>query len=367
MWNCKNCKEQNEDSFDICWKCGYGVDGETPNEIESEVEIIQKDTKEMMKAEDEKYRKKKRWIIFLIFLPFIMGFVSYFLKKPGGIDGFYPLVKSTLYDIRDINESKTIKINWSNEQHRCIWIGLQNSSTDFTESIIRAHYQIDIFDSNETLLKSKNIYNNRFAFPSGMGHNYHEYTLYSFKVPFDGDSKIKIRLTTKEIPQSFNEISSNTSMVIRKAYSCAETKKEREEELKEEKYYASTIIRKDNNSTLKPLYKALEDKDFNSIKRLLETKFDINISMLGDRTPIHYASYYNDIKTLKYLIDRGVDIYQKDILGYNPAQYAIGNSSIEALRLLVANGIDIKKIYYVPRFGYMGQGQKRHLFDSNSN
>ena len=187
-----------------------------------------------------------------------MGFVSYFLKKPSGIDGFYPLLKSTLYDIRDINESKTININWSNEQHRCIWIGLQNSSTDFTESIIRANYQIDIFDSNETLLKSKNIYNNRFAFPSGMGHNYHEYTLYSFKVPFDGDSKIKIKLTTKEIPQSFIEISSNTSMVIRKGYSCAETKKEIEEELKEEKYYENTIIRKDSNSTLKPLYEALE-------------------------------------------------------------------------------------------------------------
>lgn len=33
MRNCKNCKEQNEESFDICWKCGYGVDGETPNKI----------------------------------------------------------------------------------------------------------------------------------------------------------------------------------------------------------------------------------------------------------------------------------------------------------------------------------------------
>ena len=107
----------------------------------------------------------------------------------------------------------------------------------------------------------------------------------------------------------------------------------------------------------------LEKRDFNNIKKLLETKFDINVIMLGNRTPIHYASYHNDIKTLKYLINKGVDIYQKDILGYTPAQYAIGNSSVEALKLLVANGIDIREIYYIPSFGHLGQGQKRYLFD----
>jgi predicted small metal-binding protein len=40
MWN---CNEQNEESFDICWKCGYGVRAETPDEIESEVEIFLKE------------------------------------------------------------------------------------------------------------------------------------------------------------------------------------------------------------------------------------------------------------------------------------------------------------------------------------
>lgn len=27
MWICKNCQENNEDSFDICWKCNYGANG----------------------------------------------------------------------------------------------------------------------------------------------------------------------------------------------------------------------------------------------------------------------------------------------------------------------------------------------------
>ena len=28
MWNCRNCEEKIEDSFDTCWNCGYDKTGE---------------------------------------------------------------------------------------------------------------------------------------------------------------------------------------------------------------------------------------------------------------------------------------------------------------------------------------------------
>ena len=166
MWNCKNCKEQNEDSFDICWKCGYGMDGETPDEIESEVEIIQKDTKERIKAEDEKYRKKKRWIIFLIFLPFIMGFINHFIQKESGLSAYLPMIKKIKYDIQDTNESKSIIINWSGKKDSCLWLGFQNPDSDFTDYIIRGKYKLEIFSDDNILLKSVNIYHNKNSDPS---------------------------------------------------------------------------------------------------------------------------------------------------------------------------------------------------------
>ena len=46
MWVCKECKEENEDSFDFCWKCFPGSDSEK-QQIE-EVNIL-----------NEEGRKKK--------------------------------------------------------------------------------------------------------------------------------------------------------------------------------------------------------------------------------------------------------------------------------------------------------------------
>ena len=34
MWKCKNCNEDIEDDFDICWNCSYDKNGEPLNEKE---------------------------------------------------------------------------------------------------------------------------------------------------------------------------------------------------------------------------------------------------------------------------------------------------------------------------------------------
>lgn len=35
MWTCKNCHEEIESTFDICWNCGYDKDGNPPENLDS--------------------------------------------------------------------------------------------------------------------------------------------------------------------------------------------------------------------------------------------------------------------------------------------------------------------------------------------
>lgn len=48
MWECKNCLEQLEDSFDACWSCGYSSDGSeprSPSHVLSEIKELEVTTK----------------------------------------------------------------------------------------------------------------------------------------------------------------------------------------------------------------------------------------------------------------------------------------------------------------------------------
>ncbi len=34
MWECSNCHEKHEDSYDVCWNCGTSIDGEQDSTFE---------------------------------------------------------------------------------------------------------------------------------------------------------------------------------------------------------------------------------------------------------------------------------------------------------------------------------------------
>lgn len=36
MWTCKQCNEENEQDFALCWNCGSPVDEKTENTIDPE-------------------------------------------------------------------------------------------------------------------------------------------------------------------------------------------------------------------------------------------------------------------------------------------------------------------------------------------
>ncbi|NOY58286.1 MAG: hypothetical protein GXO75_05030 [Calditrichaeota bacterium] len=53
MWICYNCKEENEETFDACWNCGFLREGKAPENLETfkkvKTEII---NEELKKAEE---------------------------------------------------------------------------------------------------------------------------------------------------------------------------------------------------------------------------------------------------------------------------------------------------------------------------
>jgi len=42
IWICNKCKKSNSIEYDVCWNCRYGINGETPYQIEEEIDTIQK-------------------------------------------------------------------------------------------------------------------------------------------------------------------------------------------------------------------------------------------------------------------------------------------------------------------------------------
>lgn len=362
-WICPNCQETNDKNFDICWNCGYGMDGKSPLEIESELYDVNEKRKKSIDKSKKEYKKKRRMIILLIFLPLILGFINFFIQKDSAFNATHPLLKKVKYDIQDLNESKTISIDWSKEYDSCLWVGLQNPSSDFTDYLIRGQYKLEIFDANNNLLKSVNLYHNRNSIPSN-ANIYEEYGFYFINVPFQKKFyNLKIKLTTRVIPKSFHKITSNTYMVLREARgSCPRNSEDVQKQLNREQDAEISIQREEHNNTLGVLYKALKNKNFTRVQSLLENDFSINVMMHGDRKPIHYAAYFNDTETLEYLIDNGVSIYQKDALGYTPTQYAIGHNSLDTLKLLISKGADIREIYNVPDLSYGGLGQDDKIF-----
>jgi len=53
MWICRNCKEENEETFDVCWNCGTSREGEQPENIEEFHKIKSKLIDEKLKREAE--------------------------------------------------------------------------------------------------------------------------------------------------------------------------------------------------------------------------------------------------------------------------------------------------------------------------
>jgi len=83
MWICKKCNEENEDSFDTCYKCQTFSEEGTLKSKENQQELEKEEKKEVIK-EEPKENKGNLFISLLVaFLTFIIvGIATNFSDEP---------------------------------------------------------------------------------------------------------------------------------------------------------------------------------------------------------------------------------------------------------------------------------------------
>lgn len=93
---------------------------------------------------------------------------------------------------------------------------------------------------------------------------------------------------------------------------------------------------KEDNASLSPLFEALKDKNTSKVIQELTSKnLSADVRFFGQKTPMHYAAYYNDVKTMEALLEQGAFISTQDKAKKIPLQYAIENYNYEATKFLL--------------------------------
>jgi len=80
MWICEKCKEENEDSFDTCWKCFKGS------------ELEKQQIEEYNTAEDENKRAKSKSFYSKLGVVFLSVFICLFFLKIPVLNNFFPFI-----------------------------------------------------------------------------------------------------------------------------------------------------------------------------------------------------------------------------------------------------------------------------------
>lgn len=88
------------------------------------------------------------------------------------------------------------------------------------------------------------------------------------------------------------------------------------------------------------LFEAVEGKEFDKVKELLDNGVAINAQDGQGRTAIMIATYANDVEMVKILIEAGADVDIQDDMLNNPFLYAGAEGYMDVLKLMIAAGAD---------------------------
>jgi len=97
---------------------------------------------------------------------------------------------------------------------------------------------------------------------------------------------------------------------------------------------------KEEISVNEQLIRAVERKETDTIRRLIDAGADVNSQDLEGRTATMIATYNNDADTAKILIDAGADVNIQDKIKNNPFLYAGAEGYIDILKLTIKAGAD---------------------------
>lgn len=280
----------------------------------------------------------------------IPSIVLYILLGMGLSIGLYTCERLTnhlpLYqqDLKDVSVGSVHNMDVKFKKSGCYEIGLASDEAVFRvlKYQFNGEYNLKFFDDKHKLLEEKNI-------TKGRGIQYYSDTTYSellldvIEAPFKNNNAVTVELTMirpeKVLQKSDHEfyfyVDYTTDQICGKRY----------EEYIEAKHIKNlTIDTEEINETLIPLYKALMDKNLETVKQIINSGISANVKMIGNRTPLHFSSYVNDAPTSEYLIQKGADIEAVDIHQRTPMYYALENNATNEVRLLMENNATLPEL-----------------------
>lgn len=278
---------------------------------------------------------------------FIIFFFIGILLAVGGVIfdkfNYHQPIKKEKFDIGKIGSSVELDIKFN--KSGCYEVGFGSYEYRFfgrgKDVNDTGEYKIEYFDKNGKLLQEKIT-----SFIGG-GAIYSR-TSYSnapidyFQIPINNNKNIKAKLTVLKPDHKFIDLSYRFYFYADKAnFSCDSIEK-----AKITKYVDSVNFNTNQtNQTLQPLFEVLLNKDTQKVKKLIPSQFDVNVNMLINRKPIHYATYFDDEKAVEYLISLNASLDDKDLKGNTPLIYAVENNSTKIVKLLIDSGADVSKSY----------------------
>lgn len=100
------------------------------------------------------------------------------------------------------------------------------------------------------------------------------------------------------------------------------------------------------NGETKQFYRACENDDLKTVKKLLNTRsnvqlIDATMAEYGE-SPLHWAVNNKHLDIVKLLVKHGADVNVADEMGITPLHMAADSGSVEMAKFLIDNGADIK-------------------------
>lgn len=292
---------------------------------------------------------KTKKIILLVFLGFFLSVGGVLYKKYFSSEYSY-MKKVQITDQININIEKSFS-------EGCHAIGLYAQDGTFFAPLhmpyqFEGEYELEFYHKDKLLssqtIDSKNALSHG-QIRGGLNNGATNVVLHVVQTPLKGYNNLEIKLKSKKLDATF--VNKEVYLYIEKHKGLCG--KKRETWLNKRN---NPIEKKETNTSLKSLFKALVTKDTNQVKTLTENNISVDIQMVGKRKPIHYSAFYDDVQTLEYLISKNATLNEKDITGKTPLHYAVEHNSTKALEVLLDNGakldlLDIVEDTYYPPVG----------------
>ena len=96
-----------------------------------------------------------------------------------------------------------------------------------------------------------------------------------------------------------------------------------------------------DNSHYNDFIWAVKNGDLAKVQKCVDHHgVDVNIKLVNDRLPIHFAADYGQVKVATYLLDHGANVNQLDKHGISPLLAAIWEGHEQCVKLLLDHGAD---------------------------